>query len=200
MATLDHETLGRLERFRTEVGALPNESAKTHRFMALVAELFSGSNIVAKLAGGIEKVVRIPAGHRRIDSYFGNAVIEFEKSLDVSLDTAISQLREQAAGLWNGEETSERPLLCIASDGLRWETYQATLKAPSPAPAPRLLGPEDVELEHLQTLRLTPDSLSSFWLWLTGDRRGRLGGTKVPRACASGSTAGGVSPATCPRT
>ena len=170
MATLDHETLGRLERFRTEVGALPNESAKTHRFMALVAELFSGSNIVAKLAGGIEKVVRIPAGHRRIDSYFGNAVIEFEKSLDVSLDTAISQLREQAAGLWNGEETSERPLLCIASDGLRWETYQATLKAPASAsaPTPRLLGPEHVELEPLQTLRLTADSLSGFWLWLTG--------------------------------
>ena len=164
MATLDHETLGRIERFRAEVGSLPNESAKTHRFMALVAELFSGSNIITRMAGGIEKVVRIPAGNRRIDSYYGNAVIEFEKSLDVSLETAILQLREQAAGLWNGEETPERPLLCIASDGLRWETYQATLKATRSGK----LGPEDVELEPLQTLRLTPDSLGSFWLWLTG--------------------------------
>lgn len=164
MATLDQATLSRLEAFRGEVSSLPNEAAKTHRFMALVAELFPNSGAVQRLAGGIEKVVRIPAGKRRIDSYFGNAVIEFEKSLDLSLQAAVAQLREQTAGLWNGEESPERGLLCIASDGLRWETYQARLESP----AGGAIGPENVALDHLQSLKLTPDSLSAFWLWLTG--------------------------------
>ena len=164
MATLDAATLDRLERFRADVGPLPNESAKAHRFMALVAELFPGSEALPRLAGGIEKVVRIPVGIRRIDSYFGNAVVEFERSLDVSLGTAEAQLREQAAGLWNGEESPDRPLLCIASDGIRWETYQAVLTPP----ATGAIGPGDVTLEPLQSLRLTPESLGGFWLWLTG--------------------------------
>ena len=164
MANLDQDTLAALERFRVDVAALPNESAKTHRFHALVAELFPGSEVSTRLAGGVEKVVRVPDGRRRIDSYHGNAVIEFERSLDVSLEVAVNQLRDQAAGLWNGEESPERGLLCIASDGVRWETYQARLTAESPGP----FGPADVHLEPLQSLRLSPEGLSAFWLWLTG--------------------------------
>ena len=165
MSVLDQATQERLEAFRASLASLPNESAKTHAFMALVGQLFPASNIVAKLAGGMQKTVRIREGRRVIDSYFGNAVIEFEKSLDVSLEVAVAQLREQAAGLWNGEENPERGLLCVASDGLRWETYQAVLTAPVEG---RQLGPEDVHLEPLQTIQLTPDNLSAFWLWLTG--------------------------------
>ena len=99
MSILDQTTLSKLDEFRVGVAALPNESAKTHAFMALVAQLFPATDVVARLAGGIEKRVRIEAGDRRIDSYFNNAVIEFERDLDVSLDTAVAQLHEQAAGL-----------------------------------------------------------------------------------------------------
>ena len=166
MSILDQTTLSKLDEFRVGVAALPNESAKTHAFMALVAQLFPATDVVARLAGGIEKRVRIEAGDRRIDSYFNNAVIEFERDLDVSLDTAVAQLHEQAAGLWNGAEDPDRGLLCVASDGLRWETYRATLG--SPAPAGKKLGPENVRLEPLQSFKLTPGSLSTFWLWLTG--------------------------------
>ena len=166
MSILDQTTLSKLDEFRVGVAALPNESAKTHAFMALVAQLFPATDVVARLAGGIEKRVRIEAGDRWIDSYFNNAVIEFERDLDVSLDTAVAQLHEQAAGLWNGAEDPDRGLLCVASDGLRWETYRATLG--SPAPAGKKLGPENVRLEPLQSFKLTPGSLSTFWLWLTG--------------------------------
>lgn len=164
MSTLDQATFAKLEDFRDRVAKLPNESAKTHAFIALTAELFTGSGIAARLAEGIEKVVRIASGRRRIDSYFGNAVIEFEKDLGVSLKTAIGQLREQAAGLWNGEEDPGRGLLCIASDGIRWETYRAEPVTGAAAP----YGPNDVELIHLQSLKLAHGELSAFWLWLTG--------------------------------
>ena len=80
------------------------------------------------------------------------------------METALGQLREQAAGLWNGEEDPDRGLLCIASDGLRWETYLAIQESGTKG----RFRPEDVRLEPLQTLRLTPDALGSFWLWLTG--------------------------------
>lgn len=164
MSILDPSTLTKLESFRAGLSALPNESAKRQAFMGLVGQLFPASDITMKLAGGMEKAVRISKGRRVIDSYFGNAVIEFEKDLDVSLETAVAQLREQAAGLWNGEEDPARGLLCIASDGLRWETYQAVADVPIVGK----FSPDDVHLEHLQSIRLAPDNLSTFWLWLTG--------------------------------
>jgi hypothetical protein len=118
MNTVNLTHLAALDKFRKEVAELPNESAKTHRFIGLVAELFPGSDIVSQMSRGIEKTVRLGSKRRRLDSYFGNALIEFEKNLAVSLTTAEHQLREQVAGLWNGEETPERPLVAVASDGL----------------------------------------------------------------------------------
>src|SRR3989442_9539337 len=92
-----------LRSYLTDVRTLPNEAAKTHRFSALVAELFPGSSATSHLAAGIEKVVRIDtqAGRKRgrIDSYYGNAVIEFENSLRATGTEAERQLREYVAGV-----------------------------------------------------------------------------------------------------
>jgi hypothetical protein len=164
MNTVDLAHLAALDRFRKEVADLPNEAAKTHRFIGLVAELFPGSDIVSLMSQGIEKTVRLGAKRGRIDSDFGNAVIEFEKDLTVSLATAEHQLREQVAGLWNGEETPERPLVAIASDGLQWECYRPRLAEGAASP----FSEESVELDKFHSVRLTEANVSAFWLWLTG--------------------------------
>ena len=167
MSALDDKTRSTLKAYARDVRTLPNESAKTHRFIALVAELFPGTSVVSKFAAGIEKIVRIDtaAGTRRrfLDAYHGNAIIEFENSLEATEQIALTQLREQAAGVWSDEGPPFRPLVCVASDGATWKVYR-----------PRLVGakrkkprPENVELHELRTIRLSDETLEEFWFWLT---------------------------------
>src|SRR5439155_20997808 len=96
---LDDTTRRTLSRYLTDIRQLPNESAKTHRFSALVSELFPGSTAPTEFAAGVEKLVRIDTargGRRRgfVDAYYGNAVIEFENSLKATEAHALEQLKE----------------------------------------------------------------------------------------------------------
>jgi|ERR1035437_6051471 hypothetical protein len=121
---LDVNTKQLLSQYLTDVRSLPNESAKTHCFVALVGQMFPGSAIISKLTSGIEKAIRIQmpekAKRGRIDSYFGNAVIEFEYSLKATGNVAEQQLREYCSGVWAKEGKPYRPLLAVASDGVVW--------------------------------------------------------------------------------
>lgn len=71
--------------FWRDILELPNESAKRVRFAALLGELCPGSKAVTKFPEGTETIVRVDTAsgkrHGRIDSYYCNAVIEFENSL-----------------------------------------------------------------------------------------------------------------------
>ncbi|MGC9954511.1 MAG: N-6 DNA methylase [Rhizomicrobium sp.] len=166
--TLDDVTRRALSRYLSDVRQLPNESAKTHRFSALVSELFPGSSASTELAAGVEKLVRIDTaagGTRRgfVDAYHGNAVIEFENSLKATGAHALDQLREYTSGLWNAEgKGNRRPLVCIASDGITWQTFRPTTSTTNAR-----VTPDDIELQELRVLVLTEDKLADFWLWLT---------------------------------
>jgi hypothetical protein len=166
-ASLDPKTRGALSRFVSEVAGLPNEAAKTSRFIALVAELFPGTKAINRLAEGIEKAVRIShfEGEKRgrIDAYYGNAVVEFEKSMRATGHVAIQQLQEYSAGIWAQEGYPFRPLLAIATDGIVWETYRPKL----PPGMKRKPLASDVELELLSTMHLSERTISGFWIWLT---------------------------------
>lgn len=166
-----------LMKYLADVADLPNESAKTHRFAALVGGLFPSTSAALHFAEGVENVVHIetPKGGKRgrIDAYYGNAVIEFEKSLRATGDVAEEQLREYTAALWQKEAKSKpRPLVCVASDGITWRIYRPT---PTMAPG-RPVRPENVRLDLLRTIVLSQDTLDEFWLWLTGFlfRQGRI--------------------------
>jgi len=162
--TLDDTTRRTLSRYLADIRQLPNESAKTHRFAALISELFPGSTAPTEFAAGVEKLVRVDtrAGTKRgfVDAYHGNAVIEFENSLKATEAHALDQLREYTSGLWNAEGRS-RPLVCVLSDGINWKTYRPTTTAKG------RLTPEDVQLQELRVLILAEDTLADFWLWVT---------------------------------
>src|SRR5712691_10445098 len=121
------QNLGQTPSYLTDVRQLPNESAKRARFAALVGELFPGSKAVTRFPEGTEKIVRIDTAlgrkRGRIDSYYGNAVIEFENSLKATGKEAERQVREYVAGLWSAERQPHRPLVAITSDGITWKTY-----------------------------------------------------------------------------
>ena len=146
---LDEAVRKILLEYLSDVRALPNEAAKRTRFASLLSALFPGAERRIKFAAGVERVVRIDTGEGkkvgRIDAYFGNAVIEFENSLKATGDEAERQLKEYTSGLWN-KEGRDRPLICIASDGLIWRTYRPRLKSD----AGRSTRPRDVELEEVE--------------------------------------------------
>ncbi len=112
----------------------------------------------------MEKLIRItrPTGVKKghADAYYGNAIIEFEKSLSATLADAEEQLREYVAGTWQ-KDKAQRPLLAIASDGINWKIYRPLLpKGAKPSP-------ETVVLDELRAFEVSEKSLDAFWLWLT---------------------------------
>ena len=112
---LDDRTKAILGTFLVDVPSLPHEPAKVSRFAALIGELFPSTPVVRDFAAGVEKFIRIDTAkgekRGRIDSYYGNAVIEFENSLKATGDEAERQLRAYVAGVWAKEGKTPRPLL-----------------------------------------------------------------------------------------
>jgi N-6 DNA Methylase len=163
---LDDKTRNILTGFLRDVRQLPNESAKRARFAALLGELFPGSKAVTKFPEGTEKIVRIDTAlgkkRGRIDSYYGNAVIEFENSLKATGSEAERQLREYVAGLWSAESRPLRPLLAITSDGLVWRSYIPRLHDAGK----NKITLDDVALERTRELIVSEETLADFWLWL----------------------------------
>jgi methylase of polypeptide subunit release factors len=162
--TLEPKVREILRNYVREVKSLPNEAAKRSRFAALIAELFPGTIAITEYARGVEKLIRIqrPKGEKKghADAYYGNAIIEFEKSLAATLAEAESQLREYVAGTWQ-KDKHHRSLLAIASDGINWKIYRPVL------PVGEKPTPESIKLDELRPFKLAEDSLGEFWLWLT---------------------------------
>ena len=162
--TLEPRVREVLRSYLREVKSLPNESAKRSRFASLIAELFPGSTAINEYARGVEKLIRIVRAsgvkRGRADAYYGNAVIEFERSLAATLEEAKRQLCEYVAGTWQ-KAKFPHPMLAIASDGVRWIVYRPVLPAGEDA------EPENILLDELRDFKLAEDTLGAFWLWLT---------------------------------
>lgn len=164
-ARIDDQTRQHLSQYLSDIKSLPNESAKTHRFIALLDTLFRDASLVSAFTRGVEHAIRIDtsAGTKRgrVDAYYGHAVIEFENSLRATGDHAKDQLREYVSGIWKKE--GMRPLLAIASDGIAWRTYRPYLTRTSKG------GPsaDDVKLECLREIALSEKTFADFWIWLT---------------------------------
>jgi type I restriction-modification system DNA methylase subunit len=162
--TLEPRVKEILQKYVREVKSLPNEAAKRSLFVGLIAELFPGTSAVTQYSRGVEKLIRIEraTGEKRgrADAYYGNAIIEFEKSLSDTLAEAELQLKEYVAGTWQKDE-SHRSLLAIATDGINWRLYRPVL-LPGENPTP-----DTVTLDELREFKLSDDTLAAFWLWLT---------------------------------
>src|SRR6267154_831668 len=112
---LDARTHRTLTQYLHDISDLPNESAKTHRFAGLISDLFPGTDAPTRFAAGIEKVVHIDLPTRMkvgsIDAYYGNVIVEFEKSLRATEEEAKAQLREYALGVLEEGKKSPRPVV-----------------------------------------------------------------------------------------
>lgn len=80
--TLDDPTQKILSKYLSDVRSLRNESAKTHRFSALIAEMFPGTTAIEKFTSGVEKFVRIDTatGTRKGRIHAMHAYVYFKNS------------------------------------------------------------------------------------------------------------------------
>jgi type I restriction-modification system DNA methylase subunit len=166
---LDSEKERIIAQYAKDIRNLPHEAAKVARFQLLIGELFGGTFVASQLSAGVEKAIRLQriAGETTgfIDAYYGNAVIEFEKSLKATGKEAERQLQEYCAGVWAKEGLPYRQLLAVASDGLNWKVYRPKL-SPFLAGSPRF---HDVRLdEPIRSFTVTNETLADFYFWLNG--------------------------------
>ncbi|MFQ5903990.1 MAG: N-6 DNA methylase, partial [Candidatus Binatia bacterium] len=116
-----------------DISTLNTESAKSHRFGALLQELFGEEpSFIEQYVSGIEKHLRLKEKDRvrrgSVDNLFDNLVIEFERDLRRSQAEAEGQLKKYVAALWSEEaQERRRPYLCIATDGRFFRVYSPSL-------------------------------------------------------------------------
>ena len=169
---LTDDTRRHVHAYLADVKAAKNETGKREAFMALLGRLYPDSDVIGSVSRGAERRVRVDLGNGksrggRIDTYHGNAIIEFEKNLARTGKHAQDQLREYAAGVWNEEDTDRRrPLLAVATDGTRWQSFRPVA---SDTNGDRLT-PGHVELTPLQDFELKSrgpgDAPADFYFWL----------------------------------
>lgn len=128
---MDYKSI--IENYVTDLqnlaGAL--EEVKKNKFQDLLRRLFPNADReIGEYTQNLEKAVRIENSHGmlttgRIDAYFGNLVIEFERDLPRKLDEGKQQVVGYCAGLWN-QSRQRKNYTGIVTDGLSWYIYCPT--------------------------------------------------------------------------
>ncbi|MGA2442984.1 MAG: hypothetical protein ABSH08_18685, partial [Tepidisphaeraceae bacterium] len=169
MERLTEETYRHLRQYLSDLSGCHAEIPRRETFAALLGRLFPDQPI-GRVAHGGERSVRIDLGNRTarrsIDTFHGNAVIEFENNLRVSGATAMSQLKEYTSGIWREEGPPRRSLLAVGTDGARWKVFRPTLvdqNLPRPTPQDVILGDPIQDFEVRST---KGQSLEHFYFWL----------------------------------
>ncbi|MBI5116238.1 N-6 DNA methylase [Candidatus Poribacteria bacterium] len=157
-----------IPQYLREVEPLNNEQARSHRFAALLQQLFDvNPNFIDGYVKGIEQFLTVRQKDRilkgKADNLFGNVIIEFESNIPKKRTEAEGQLRRYTAILWSQESPDARtPYLCIATDGVRFVTYSPKL---SDGKA-KDVAPDDVILEVLESPDWTQLKPEEVFYWL----------------------------------
>ena len=163
---LTEPTEAHLTQYLDDLRRCTNETAKRETFAVLLGRLFPGAQ-VGKVTAGAEHSVRVNVGGQTrrsaIDTFHGNAVIEFENDLAATGASARKQVARYSAGVWASEGQPYRPLIGVASDGFNWEVYRPQILTP-PDSVPKA---EDIVLgEPVQKFTVTCATQSEFYFWL----------------------------------
>lgn len=158
----------RIRAYLKSVESASTESAKSHRFTALLSELFRVQpDFIDQYVSGIEKYIKVREKDRilrgKVDNLFGNLVIEFERDLKRTRAEAEEQLKKYVACLWSQETPGHRmPYVCVACDGVNFAVYSPLIQNLET----REVVPEEVTLsllEQVDWLTLEPREVY-YWL------------------------------------
>lgn len=97
----------------------------------------------------------------RVDALYGNLVIEFKRSLAKSLQQAKDQLRKYLAILHQNPEDRHRPLIAVATDGIRFSALAPRFNVDAAT-----LSPEEIQLEEIESVDLSAVRPEEAYYWL----------------------------------
>jgi hypothetical protein len=95
----------KIARYLADVEPLNKESARSHRFAALIQDLLGvDPDFIEKFVSGIEQSLKVTQKDRILrgeaDNLFGNVIIEFEANIPKKRVEAEEQVRRYTAILW----------------------------------------------------------------------------------------------------
>lgn len=152
------------------LSACDNEAQKKEQFVILLSQLFpEHASLIRKFGGGAEKFVKYTTHQLtdkktgKIDSLYGNLVIEFEYDLGKTGGHAEDQLKEYIAKLWSKEKV-KTDYVGITTDGLNWNVYTPSLDR-SKLTA-NVFASSDVQLVKNEPYRVNSKNAAEFYMWL----------------------------------
>lgn len=150
------------QKFKEYIGQISQqntESAKAQRFLILLKDIFGDVNagFIEDYLHGVERYVSVKQKdiilRGKIDTLYGNLIIEFEKDLRKSINEAIEQLERYTSYLLqSGDKTN---YLCLATDGIQFNVY-----------LPKIKNDIEIELEEIERLDLTKTEPYQAYFWL----------------------------------
>jgi len=138
----------KFKEYTDQVSQLNTEAAKAQKFLLLLKDVFEdeSAKFVEDYLHGVEKYISIKKKdiilRGRIDTLYGNLIIEFEKDLRKTLAEAMDQLGRYTSYLLQAGEKAS--YLCIATDGLLFYVY-----------LPKITGTGEVQLEEIERIDLS---------------------------------------------
>lgn len=152
-------TAKKFKEYIEQVTQLNTEPAKAQSFLFLLKDVFGDVNagFIEDYLRGVEKYISVKKKdiilRGRIDTLYGNLIIEFENDLRKTLDDALEQLKRYTSYLLqSGEKAS---YLCLATDGILFNVY-----------LPKIKNIEEVELEEIEKIDLTKTEPYQAYFWL----------------------------------
>ena len=157
-----------LKSFLNNIDGLKSESARSHRFTALLQELLGLElGFIEDYLSGVEKFLTTKQKDQilkgRADNLFGNVIIEFESSIPKKLPDAEEQLKRYTAIAWSNEKPDSRAAyLCIATDGVRFSVYTPVAINPSA----QEITPEEIYLNLIEEADWNKYEPEEIYYWL----------------------------------
>ncbi|MEW6409065.1 MAG: N-6 DNA methylase [Nitrospirota bacterium] len=152
-------TTKKFKEYIEQITQLNTESAKAQRFLILLKDVFGDVNagFIEDYLHGVEKYVSVKQKdiilRGRIDTLYGNLIIEFENDLRKKLNDAIEQLKRYISYLLQlGEKAS---YLCLTTDGILFYVY-----------SPKIKSNKEVDLEEIERMDLTKTEPFQAYFWI----------------------------------
>src|SRR4030043_909347 len=156
---LEQNISQKFKEYSEYVSQLNTESAKAQRFLILLKDIFGDVNagFIEDYLHGVEKYVSVKQKdiilRGRIDTLYGNLIIEFENDLRKKLDDAVDQLKRYTSYLLQSGEKAT--YLCMATDGILFYVY-----------SPRIKGTNEIELEEIDKIDVTKAEPYQAYSWI----------------------------------
>lgn len=152
----------KIKKYIEDIQQQHGETAKSQRFLILLKDLFEDieANFVDKYLSGTEKFISIKdkdiCVKGRVDAFYGNLIIEFERDLNKKLKEAQEQLKRYSFVLYKNR-ILKNPL-AVATDGLNFMVYLPLLE--------KVQKPDEVELKEIEKINFAEGKPENIHLWL----------------------------------